>query len=382
MGSSRAPYSLLILYRDWFRFLPALLAVGFSAVLIAVQCGLVMGLLVCTSVPIDHAAAEIWAMTADAYSLQQTYPIPDSWLLRLAREPEIVRAEPYLVGEAAWHKPSQGSTELCFVIGMRLDDDSVGAIRELGPELRARLTEPGTIVVDNWELPNLGLRRGTGEIAEINGQRVRIAGTLNGFEGHNFIYVFCSMQTARQLVPRLRQTPNDIHCVLARCRDPRDVPKVVQRLRQQYPDMGVYSRDEFARRARIYWLSRSRGGMVMVCTIILALLVGLMVTSQTLYAAVLASLKEYAVLEALGIPRWRVMSMVLSQSFWIGAGGLALALPLVWVLSWATLAIRTRVLLENEILVGTAVLTLAIALLSGASALRPLRRIEPAELLR
>lgn len=381
MVNSRVPYALLILRRDWFRFLPALLAVSFSAVLIAVQCGLVMGLLMCTSVPIDHASADIWVMSPDANSLQQTYPIPDSWELRLSREPEIVRTEPYLMCEAAWHKPGQGSTELCFVIGMRLDDHSLGAIRELSPEMRGRLMEAGTIIVDEWELPNLGLRHGEGEIAEINGQRVRIVGTLSGFEGHNFIYVFCSMQTARQLVPRLRQR-NQILCVLGQCRQTDDVPKVIARLRAQYPDMGVYSRDELAQRARIYWLVRSRGGMVMVCTIFLALLVGLMVTSQTLYAAVLASLKEYAVLDALGIPRWRIAALVLAQSFWIGAGGLLLAAPIIWLLRWAALLIRTRVLLEVEILAGTGALTLAIALLSGASALRPLRRIDAAELLR
>lgn len=382
MARFRLPYSLLILWRDWFRFLPALLAVGFSAVLIVVQCGLVLGLLMCTSVPIDHAAADIWIMTPDANSLQQTYPIPESWQLRVAQQPEVVRTEPYLLAQAAWHKPGQGCYELCFIIGTRLDDDSLGAIRGLGPEVRARLMEPGTVVVDDWELPNLGVHRGVGEVAEINGQRVRIVGTLRGFEGHNFIYVFCSMQTVRLLAPRFNQPAQQTMCILAKCRQPEDVPGVVERLRRQYPDMGVYSKEELSQRARIYWLSRSRGGMVMVCTIILALLVGLLVTSQTLYAAVLASMREYAVLDALGIPRRRVAGLVLAKSFWIGAGGMALALPIVVALSWAALLLRVRIILPVELLGGTAGLTLGIALLSGLSALRPLRRIEPAELLR
>ena len=49
------PYSLRMLWRDRRRFLPALLAIGLSAVLIAVQCGLVMGLVRTTSAPIDHS---------------------------------------------------------------------------------------------------------------------------------------------------------------------------------------------------------------------------------------------------------------------------------------------------------------------------------------
>jgi putative ABC transport system permease protein len=351
-------------------------------VLIAGQCGLVLGLLLCTSVPIDDSAAEIWVLAADAPSLQQAYPIPEWWQLRLAEQPEIVRTECYLLGDGSWHKPNRGSSELCFIVGTRLDDDSLGALRSMSAEVRQALTEPGTVVVDDWELSNLGVQRGRGEIAELNGRRVKIVGTVHGFQGHNFIYSFCSMQTARQLLPSFAADPGMTICVLGRCRQPQDVGVVIDRLRRCYPDMGVYSRDELSRQARLYWLFRSTGGTVLVCTIALALLVGLVVTSQTLYAAGLAALREYAVLDALGIPRARMVKLVLAKSFWIGIGGVLLALPVVFLLSWAALLIPARIILPFDVLAITGVLTLGNALLSGLSALRPLRKIEPAVLLR
>jgi putative ABC transport system permease protein len=120
----------------------------------------------------------------------------------------------------------------------------------------------------------------------------------------------------------------------------------------------------------------------MLCTIVLVLLVGLIVTSQTLYAAVLASLREYAVLDALGIRRLRLVGLVMAQSFWIGALGIVLALPVTWVLSVIALLVRTRILLPGELLLVTTGLPMAMALLSGLSALRPLRHVEPATLLR
>ena len=71
--------------------------------------------------------------------------------------------------------------------------------------------------------------------------------------------------------------------------------------------------------------------MVLICTMVLALLVGLAVTSETLYAAVLAQSKEFAVLEALGIHRRHVGGLVLAQSFWLGVGGILLArCPAPW----------------------------------------------------
>ncbi len=376
------PYSLAILWRDRSRYLPAVLAVTFSAVLIAVQCGLVLGLLICTSVPIDHAGADIWVITSDAASMPQTYPIPDLWALRVARQPEVVRTETYLLGAGSWHKPNQGSAELCYLIGSRLDAGSLGVVRELSPDVRARLAEPGAVVVDEWDLENLGLSKGVGEHAELNGRRVRVVGTVRGFQGHNFIYVFCSLETARMLMPEFMQHPEMTMCVLARCKDPADAPAVVERLRRLHPDMGVYTRAELSRRVQMYWLFRSTGGTVMLCTISLALLVGLVVTSQTLYAAVLASLREYAVLDAMGIPRWRLIVLTLAKSFWIGAFGILLAFPVVLVLSWAALLMRTRVLLPVEMLLVTAALTMGMALVSGISALRPLRQVEPATLLR
>jgi putative ABC transport system permease protein len=77
----RRLYSLKILWHGRNRFLPAVLAVSFSAVLIAVQFGVLLGTLAVTSRPIDHAAAEIWIAIRDVPSIELGHPIPESWLL-------------------------------------------------------------------------------------------------------------------------------------------------------------------------------------------------------------------------------------------------------------------------------------------------------------
>jgi putative ABC transport system permease protein len=376
------PYSLRMLWRDRSRFLPALASIGLSAVLIAVQCGLVMGLVLTTSAPIDHAAAHIWVVPRDAPSLYQTADFPLSWQARLDVQPEIDRSENYMTAMGRWQVPGHGKTELCMLIGMRLEDNSLGALTVLPPELRAALAEPGTIVVDAWEFSTLGLTGRRNEPGEINGQPVRVVGSLHGFYGFTFIYIFCSQETLRQLDPVVAEHPDVTACMVAHCRDPRDVDRVVARLHNDYPDMGVYSSPVLSRQVRMYWLFRSRGGMVLICTMVLALLVGLAVTSETLYSAVLAQAKEFAVLEALGIPRARVVGLVLAQSFWLGICGVVLALPCTIALAHAALWVQTRVIVTTPILTLTFVLTMAMAMLSGLAALRGLRTIHPANLLR
>jgi putative ABC transport system permease protein len=377
-------YALKILLREWLRYLPAVGAVTFSALLIAIQCGLLFGLLLYSSLPIDNAPAEIWVTTRDAKSLSLAHPIPETWLLRVAAQPEVTKAEIFLQGQGSWHKPNQGSSELCIILGTRLDDDALGAMEQLTPELRARLSEPGTVAVDGSELDKLGLKTGFDEFAEVSRQRVRVVGTVKGFSGVTAPYIFCSVETARMLIPMYEQRPDLIMYVLARCARPEDVPVVVRRLNAAYnkDEMMTYTKAEFRALTQDYWLWRSKAGTVMAVTAFLAGLVGAVITSQTLFAAALASLREYAVLDALGIPRWRLTGLVMTKSFWIGTAGLVISLPLIFLTQWAAARLRTTVELPPLLLLLTISSTMIIAVGSGAFSLLALRRAQPAELLR
>jgi putative ABC transport system permease protein len=115
---------------------------------------------------------------------------------------------------------------------------------------------------------------------------------------------------------------------------------------------------------------------------LLGLLVGLVITAQTLYSATAASAKEFAILLALGIPRWRLMLMVLSQSFWVGVIGVGLAYPICLGLREVARMGNVDVDLRIEIVGGTAIVTMVMALVSGLFALRSVRKIEPMDLLR
>ncbi|MBV9122864.1 MAG: peptide ABC transporter permease, partial [Planctomycetes bacterium] len=268
---------------------------------------------------------------------------------------------------------------LCCIIGARLGDHSLGALRELTPELRQRLTEPGAVVVDQGELERLGIH-GVGDVAEVTGRRVRVVGLVQGLKSLAGPYVFCSVETARPLL-RLQPDPPQTTYLLARCRKPEDVPGVVERLRQ-YHNMATFSSPEFSLRSRMHWLTKTKAGISLGCAAVLGLLVGAVVTSQTLYGATVASLREFAVLRALGIPRWRMGAMVLAQSFWVGVAGVGLALPVTFGLAQLAEALGAKVLLPAWLLGSAGTLTMIMALLSGLAALRSLRLVEPAALLR
>jgi putative ABC transport system permease protein len=106
------------------------------------------------------------------------------------------------------------------------------------------------------------------------------------------------------------------------------------------------------------------------------------VTSQTLYAATAASLREYSTLRAMGIPRWRLQLSVLEQSFWIGLFGILVAVPITLILSQAAASIGTQVLLHPYVISLAVFVTMVMALASGLAALRSFQNVDPAHNLR
>jgi putative ABC transport system permease protein len=368
-------YALTTLWHDRQRFLPAVLAIGFSALLIATQFGLLLGMFAFASLPVDHGRADVWVGSPDVTSVDLGRPIRAGHIASLLVQPEVAQCESYRQGFAYWLKPG-GATELCMVIGTRLADGNLGSPPELTAELRDRLTEPGTVVIDDSDLYRLGVH-GVGDVAQITDRRVRIVGLVHGLRGLAGAFVFCSHETAG---PLIRQHAGQTSYLLARCHDPAAADRVAERVRGP-TQLSVFTRKDLSRRSRFHWLIKTKAGLALGLAAVLGLVVGAVVTSQTLYAATAASLREYAVLWALGIPRWRMAAAVVTQAFWVGAVGTALALPAALLLAPVADRLGVGLDLPAWLLAGTAAVTIALALLSGLAALRALRGLEPATLL-
>src|SRR5260370_29000988 len=73
-------YSLATLWHERNRFLPGVLAVAFSALLIALQGGLLLGLFSITSLPIDHSSADLWVGNPEVLSVDLGRTIPEAWV--------------------------------------------------------------------------------------------------------------------------------------------------------------------------------------------------------------------------------------------------------------------------------------------------------------
>ena len=376
-------YALATIWYERQRFLPAIFAVAFSAILIAVQGGLVIGLLSMMSVPIDKSTADLWIGYPGVQSVDLGQKIPERWVNRVANQPEVIRTEPYVINFVMWSRIDRdgppATPTVVTLIGCRLDAESLGAVQQLreNVNLRVKLGEPFTCVVDESELGRLGIR-GIGDTAEIMGRRVRVVGTVKGYKSLGGPYVFCSLETGRAVC---RYPASDCNYILARCENPADAAAVKGRL-ARYQQLSAFDSDEFSTRSRMHWLTTTKAGIAVGFTALLGLLVGAVVTSQTLYAATAASQREFATLRAMGIPGWRLRLTVITQSLWVGLFGLLVALPLAWVIAQGANALGTQVRLHPLVVSIASGVTLLMAFGSGLAALRSFSGVDPAHNIR
>jgi putative ABC transport system permease protein len=365
---------------EWRRFLPAMLAVGFAGLLQLLQLALVLGIFGSTSLYITGSSADVWVGYPGTQSVGSGRTIDADVESRVLMDPAVLRVEPYIWVDGDWRGPTETGGVSVFVSGIDPSPNALMFSKALPPSLRARLAEPDAVVVDRSVLNQLGVD--IGQSATINGHQVRVVGISSGLRALGGVNVLCSLDTAREL----DEDPADIGptYLVAKLRDPRQANAVAARLRGDtaFGPYTTWSARDFARRSVLYWLFDTGAGAGVLFLAGIVFLVGAVITSQTLIAAVNGSVREYATLNALGVGVAALRRVVLEQAFWVGALGLLGAGLLGVVLMLLARSQDVPVVLTLPAVLVCIVLVMGLAAVSGLAAMRSLHRADPATLLR
>jgi putative ABC transport system permease protein len=245
--------------------------------------------------------------------------------------------------------------------------------------LRLRLNEPNAVIVDRADLDKLGVS--VGASASINGHRVRVVGVASGLRALGGVNVVASLDTARRLDPNDAGRPTYL---VAKLRDLTRADHVVASLRGHhgFGPYQVWTATAFAHRSMLFWLFNTGAGSGVLFLAGIVFLVGAVITSQALAAAVAGSIREYATLNALGVGVNALRWVVLEQAFWVGAIGLAGAAVLSTLLIMLARDADVPVVLNVPVTLACLFLIMALAALSGLASMHSLRRADPATLLR
>ncbi|MDB5896294.1 MAG: transporter permease [Rhodoferax sp.] len=367
---------------EWRRFVPAVFAVGFSGVLLAVQAGLVLGIFGSAAVYVTASSADLWAGYPGTQSVNFGREVGPDVEMRLRMDPAVAEVEPYLWVEGDWHNQQRtGGGVPVFVSGIGTAMDAMMFAKILPLRTRQLLREPGAVVVDRSDLRQLGTAVGAG--AWINGQRVKVVAALSGLRALGGVNVLASRDTARRL--QAGEPAAGATYFVARLREPSQAAAVQARLAAPSASFGpfaVWTATDFAQRSQLYWMFDTGAGIAVLFMAGIVCLVGAVVTSQSLMGVVAASAREYAMLNALGASLLSLSRVVLEQACWIGGLGLLVGGAASGLLLWLAARYDVPVDMNLPVALACAGLVAGLALASGLMAVRGLSRAEPAMLLR
>ncbi len=374
------PLARKTLIHEWRRFLPAMLAVAFSGLLLLMQAALVFGIFGSAAVYITESDADLWVGYPGTQSIELGRPITPRARTALLMDPDVARVEPFAWINGDWRGPAGTGGVSVFVSGVSTQPDGMIFSDVLTAKDRALLREPFGVIVDQADLSKLGVP--IGGQALINGKLVRIVGVEHGLRALGGVNVVASLDTARAL-------DNDYGGVevayyVAQLKPGADAEAVAARINEAARGQGyaAWTSSAFAWRAVLFWMFETGAGLGVVFLAIVVFIVGAVITSQTLMGAIAGSVREYATLHALGVGLGALRRVVLEQAAWIGLFGLIAGLLLSLGLVALAMINDVPVQVNLAAWVVCAVLVMGIALVSGVAAVRALRRADPALLLR
>lgn len=323
------------LIHDRLRFLVTVVGIAFAVFLMVFQGSLLTGFLRAAAKGIDTTDGDIWVAARGVDCFEFATPLPKRFREIALGVAGVESVNRMAVGYAAWKKPS-GRSQLVLVVGA---EPGVGQRFPVPYYNQAeRVVIPEALLVDHSNVETLEVPPDAQALPlalEVNDSRARAVKVISGFSSFfGAPYVFTDYKDA---VRYLRLDSEETFYLIVKVADTYNVEEVKQRLRAELPEADVWTRQEFSRRAQLFWVVKTGAGGALLTAAFLGFLVGLVIVSQNIYATTMENIEEFATLKAMGAPRRYIRRVVLAQALTSGIVGSALGLAAVFP---ATAAIR------------------------------------------
>ena len=294
-----------------------------------IQLGMLLNFMDTTSTIVDHAGADLWIAARGVPSVDLATPIEERWRFEALAVAGVAKAESYLV-HFGFLKRGDGVRQIIIIVGVDPDAE-MGLPKAMTPgqSVHDALTTPDGIIIDRLYAKKLGVSS-INQTVEINGHRARVAGFTDGIRTFTQSpYVFTSLRNARAM---LNLPDKEIAYVLIRVAEGNSPQSIATALSARIPDVEIMSAGEFSFKSEYYWLFTTGAGITIISSSILALLVGVVIVAQTLYASTMDRLPEYAVIRAMGGPRTYLYRIVIQQAVIGGLLGSSIGMGVVALL--------------------------------------------------
>ena len=387
--------ALSTLLFEWRRYMAAVMALALSGLLVLAMTGVFIGIGKGFTAQIERSSADIIVMQPGAKNLMSgPSGVPRRFIPLVYNNTAVVEVQPLDRGWGQFqsvknYDPTMSQAERVRQGAPRQESVSVQIIdtmpeavtipTDYSRELVDALRQPYTLAVDETALPKLGVK--LGEKALFNGSTVTVVGVTRGYPNMMQPTVVMSRDSLRMLGQGA--TGARVGPLMVKLRDPAQAERVAAELNTMGDGQWkAWTRQELADANASAMFEEGILVIIIGGCVVLGTIIGVAITWQTLRGAIMANIKEFASLRALGVGMGSLNRIVMELSFWVGVVGVGAAILLTWLVSLLAAANAVIIALPPVLLVVVGGGLIVIAMLSGLLSMGVLKKSQPADLLR
>ncbi len=387
--------ALATLIYEWRRYMAAVMALALSGLLVLAMTGVFIGIGQSFTAQTERSSADIMVMRPGVTNMMSgPSGVPRRFIPLVYNHPDVVEVQPFDNAGGTFQSletfdPTLSQAERAKLKGPRqrfvmtsIIDTNPGSVTipiDYSPELVDALRQPYTVAIDETVLPVLGVK--LGDKAIYNGQTVTVVGVLRGYPNMMQPVIVMSRDTLRMLGQA--DTGARVGPLMVKVRDPSRTQQVADDLnRMGKGQWKAWTRQELADANAGAMFEEGILVIIIGGCVVLGIIIGVAITWQTLRGAIMANIKEFAALRALGVGMPSLRRVVVELSFWVGCVGVAAAIGLTWLVKLFAAANAVVIGLPIPVLTIVGIGLILIAIGSGMLSLGVLKNSQPADLLR
>jgi len=379
------PLALMQLRKEKKRVAAALAGILFAVILMLVQLGFQDALLASAGLHLRALSADLILAAPQYQYLIQGSSFPERRLYQAAADTRVDSATPLYIGSLPWKNPRTRDQRIIILLAAP-PRHGVFTAADIDANIE-KLRDPEAVLYDAKGRPEFGpvaesIRRGEPVATEVANRAISVAGlfeigTTFGIDGS----LIASDAAFFRLLPGYN--PGAVSLGLIRLKPGADRSEVRDRLRATLAsDVRVYTREDFIAHEQHYWATNTPIGFLFKLGTGMGLIVGLIIVYQILYTDVMEHIDEYATLKAIGYTDSYLFGVVLQEGLMLSVAGFLpgclVSMAIYKVTADATFLPLAMTWERAAMVYG---LTLAMCLGAAALAMRPVRVIDPADIV-